>query len=268
MSCCQHRKTVLDFTSVTQEDTKEHRLRKLFLFVVIIGSAWAGPSVDSLCSQAAYLFFNRHLDSTYLDSAFNLLAIGRKTEPEHEQCLYLWSRIHTKKADLSHDKSEKRKLYERAMAIAETLKTIDEENPDGHMWWAVAYGCIGRMQGIAKSLFMVPTLKKEFGRVLDLDSTYTAAYEAFGELYYELPALVGGNLKKSEEFLVAGLKTDPDYTRLRLELSKVYIQQKRWQEAKEQLNNLMATKKPTCPADFELDDKLEALGLLDRIKDK
>ena len=87
-------------------------------------------------------------------------------------------------------------------------------------------------------------------------------------LYYELPGIVGGSLARSEEYLKTGLEIDPDYTVIRLDLAKVYIKQKRWLEAREQLVELVETTDPTYPADFVLDDKPEALELLEQIKDK
>jgi len=222
----------------------------------------AGTDINRLCDRAEFLFFNRHLAPGNLDSAYNLLAQGRKLAPNHERCLYLWSRIHTQLGDAAPTRAEKFRYYERAMAIAETLKAINDRNPDGHMWWAVAYGRIGQERGVMNSLFMVPTLRREFHRVLELDSNYATAYDALGVMYYELPGIAGGDLGKSAEFLRRGIALDPNYTLLRLDLAKVYIRQHRWSAAAEQLNILIATKNPTYPADFVLDDKPAALELL------
>ena len=232
--------------------------------VVLCAAAAASPG-DSLCGEAAWLFFNRHLEPGHLDSAYSLLAAVRQSEPENERCLYLWSRIHVQKGDLAASKSEKLALYSRARAVAETLKTLNDLNPDGHMWWAVAHGRIGQTRGVMNSLFMVPTLKRSFNRVLELDSSYATAYDAYGVLYYELPGIVGGSLGKAEEYFLEGLDIDPDYTVIRLDLAKVYIKQKRWQKAREQLEKLVDTDFPTFPADFVLDDRPEAERLLAEI---
>jgi hypothetical protein len=136
------------------------------------------------------------------------------------------------------------------------------------MWWAVAQGRVGQTRGVMNSLFMVPGLKKSFSRVLELDSTNATACDAFGVMYYELPGIAGGSLAKSQEYLLKGLKYDPSYTVLRLDLAKVYVRQKRWQEARDQLNLLIATTNSTYPADFTLNDRPEAQGLLKQIEDK
>lgn len=237
------------------------------LLLIMSTALWAMP-MDSLCDQAAYLLFNRHLENGHLDSAYALLAQGRSEDPRHERCLYLWSRIHVQKGDNAEAKSDKFSLYERSKAIADTLRELSPDNPFGQMWWAVAQGRIGQIRGVMNSLFMVPTLKKSFSRVLELDPGHTTAYDAYGVLYYELPGIFGGSLAKSEQYFKTGLEIDPDYTVLRLDLAKVYIRQKRWAEAREQLNELVETTDPAFPADFVLDDKPEALELLEQLEDK
>ena len=243
-------------------------MRVFTLLAVLLTMAAMAEPVDSLLSRAEYLFFNRHLAPGNLDSAYALIAECRQLEPENQQSLYLWSRIHVQKGDDARKKADRIRLYDRAKVIAESLKTLNPDNPDGWMWWAVAEGRIGQVRGVLNSLFMVPSLKQSFSRVLELDSGYVTAYDAFGVLYYELPGLFGGNLAKSEEFLVKGLHLDPNYTVLRLDLAKVYMRRKQWQKARDQLNLLIATPNPTFPADCAFDDRPEAQQLLRQIEGK
>jgi tetratricopeptide (TPR) repeat protein len=235
---------------------------RTLLLLAFAGAALASPAVDSTCDRAAFLFFNRHLAPANLDSAYRMLERARSQEPDNERCLYLWSRIHIQKGDMAKDKGSKLECYARALAIAESLKTLNDRNPYGHMWWGVAQGRIGQTRGVMNSLFMVPSLKRAFNRTLELDSRHTTAYDAYGVLYYELPGIVGGSLARSEEYLLKGIELDPNYTVIRLDLAKVYVKQKRWTEAREQLETLIATTDPTFPADFVLDDRPEAMQLL------
>lgn len=225
----------------------------------------ATARADSLCERAAHLFFNRHLAPDNLEEACRLLREVRAIAPEHERGLYLWSRAHVQLGDMAKSKREKFEMYERAKAIADTLKRLNPANPDGVMWWAVAQGRIGQTRGVLNSLFMVPTLKREFGRVLELDPKYTTAYDAFGVLFYELPGFAGGDLARSEEYLVRGLQLDPNYTLMRLDLARTYIKQGRLDEARTQLNYVLSTGRPTFPADCLLDDQPEARELLGQL---
>jgi len=223
-------------------------------------------SIDSICHRAEFLLFNRHLAPDYLDSAYQLLARARQTAPQNEKVLYLWSRIHTQLGEDEKKTELKLRLFERAKAIAETLQQVNENNPDGYMWWAIAQGRIGQTRGVLNSLFMVPALKRAFNRVLALNPNYPTVYDALGVLYYELPPFAGGDLKLAERYLIQGLRLDPNYTVIRLDLARVYLKQGRKSEARAQLQLVLKTPKPTYPADFYLEDKPAAEKLLKQLE--
>ena len=242
-------------------------VRTLILLASVATAVMAGPS-DSLCAQAEYMFFNRHLNSTWLDSAYNLLAAVHKADPQNEHYLYLWSRVHVQKGDDARTKAEKLRNFGRAKAIAETLIARNDRNDEGHCWWGVAQGRIGQTRGVLNSLFMVSGLKKAFSRAIELNPKHPTALDAFGVLYYELPGFAGGDLARSERYFRRSIESAPNYTLARLDLAKVYIRQKRWLAARAQLDTLLATTDARQPADTELDDKPEARLLLKQIEGK
>ena len=238
-------------------------MKKLLLLGAIVTLASAATT-----DRAEYMFFNRHLNRTWLDSAYNLLAQLHTADPKDEHCLYLWSRIHLQKGDDAKTKAEKLTYFGGAKALAETLIALNNKNDQGHCWWGVAQGRIGQTRGVLNSLFMVSGLKKAFGRALELNPKHPTALDAFGVLYYELPGFAGGNLDLSEKYFKRSIESDPGYTLARLDLAKLYIKQKRWLAARAQLDALLATTDPKYPGDTELDDKPEARQLLEQIKDK
>jgi hypothetical protein len=243
-------------------------VKRLLLPLLFASVALAGTSADSICDRAEYLIFNRHLNRTWLDSSYSLLCQLHRQEPRNERGLYLWSRIHIQLGDDAATKARKLEFFGAAKALAETLRSYNENNADAWCWWGVAQGRIGQTRGVLNSLFMVPGLKKAFGKALELDPKHPTALDAYGVLYYELPGFAGGNLGRSEDYLQRGIAADPNYTLLRLDLAKVHIRQKRWVAARTQLNAITATPSPRYPADTELDDKPEARQLLAQIKDK
>jgi tetratricopeptide (TPR) repeat protein len=238
-------------------------MTKLLLLAVMVMQASAATT-----DRAEYMFFNRHLNRTWLDSAYTMLASAHAAQPTDEHLLYLWSRIHIQKGDDARTKADKLTYFGRAKALAETLIALNDKNDDGHCWWGVAQGRIGQTRGVLNSLFMVPGLKKAFGRTLELNPKHPTALDAFGVLYYELPGFAGGNLDLSEDYFKRSIESDPGYTLARLDLAKVYIKEKRWFAARGQLNALLATADPKYPGDAELDDKPEARQLLKQIEGK
>jgi len=242
-------------------------MKGLLLLTAMLGAALAGTG-DSVCARAEYMFFNRHLNAAWLDSAYNMIDALHQADPKNEHYLYLWSRIHIQKGDNARTKGEKLTYFGGAKAIAETLIALNERNDEGHCWWGVAQGRIGQTRGVLNSLFMVSGLKKAFGRALELNPSHPTALDAMGVLYYELPGFVGGDLARSEQYYKRGIESAPNYALIRLDLAKVYVKQKRWVAARAQLDSLLATTDARYPADAELDDKPEARELLEQIKDK
>lgn len=240
---------------------------KGLLLTAMLGAALAGTG-DSVCARAEYMFFNRQLNATWLDSAYNMIAALHQTDPKNEHLLYLWSRVHIQKGDDARTKGEKLTYFGGAKAIAETLIALNDRNDEGHCWWGVAQGRIGQTRGVLNSLFMVSGLKKAFGRALGLNPSHPIALDAMGVLYYELPGFAGGDLDKSEQYFKRSIESAPNYTLPRLDLAKVYIKQKRWLAARAQLDAILATTDARQPGDTELDDKPEARQLLEQIKDK
>jgi len=218
--------------------------------------------------RAEYMFFNRHLNRTWLDSAYEMLAELHAAAPKDEHLLYLWSRVHVQKGDDAKTKSEKFTYFGRAKALAETLIALNDRNDEAHCWWGVAQGRIGQTRGVLNSLFMVSGLKKTFNRTLALNPRHPTALDALGVLYYELPGFAGGDLARSEQYYKRGIESAPNYCLIHLDLAKVYVRQKYWAAARAQLDTLLSTAEPLYPGDAELDDKPEARELLKQIESK
>lgn len=243
-------------------------MKRVILPLLVATLTLAGSHADSVCDHAEYMLFNRHLNHAWLDSSYALLGQLHQQEPRDERGLYLWSRVHIQLGDDAASRARKLELFGESKAIAETLLQVNGRSADAWCWWGVAQGRIGQTRGVLNSLFMVPSLKRAFGKALERDPRHPTALDAFGVLYYELPGFAGGSLAKSEDYLKRGIESDPSYTLLRLDLAKVHVRQKRWVAARTQLNALLATRNPRYPGDTELEDKPEARQLLADIKDR
>jgi tetratricopeptide (TPR) repeat protein len=234
----------------------------LMLAVVLALGTVTAAGPDSACVRASYFLCHRHLNQAWFDSARTIVAGVRQRDPGNETGLCLWARILLQLGDDAPGRREKRGWYAKARAAADTLRRRSPGNPDGPMWWATAQGKIGQLDGMVSSAGMVRGLKRAYQRVLELDSGYALAWYALGRLYAELPSLLGGSLNRAEDCLRHGLATDPNYTIIRLELARVYARRRRRDEARRELETMLATGQPTNPAEFMLDDQPAALELL------
>jgi hypothetical protein len=209
---------------------------------------------------------NCQLDSTYLDSAESLIDQVRTQDQDNQRSLYLAARLRIEQADFALNRAGRHGLLRAAQAIAESLENLDDSDPRGHLWYGIATGQLGQMNGIMNSLSMVPTLKREFNRALALDSTLPEAYEALGRLSYELPAIAGGDLLRSVDYFRTGLRLAPNYTVLRLDLAHACLRLNRKEAAMAELDTLLATPTPYPPCDFVRHDRPEAEKLLARLR--
>ena len=90
-------------------------------------------------------------------------------------------------------------------------------------------------------------------------------YGLAGNVYYEVPALLGGDLAKSEEFFRKGIELDARYTMLRVGLGKTLIKLGRSDEARKELTAVVEEKAPRNLADWTMKDVPEAKRLLAEI---
>ncbi|MEO0185328.1 MAG: tetratricopeptide repeat protein [candidate division WOR-3 bacterium] len=243
-------------------------MHKIF-FVVTIGFVMLNAqNSDKLLAQAIQLYETRHLDKDNLTKSYEILSGLVENEPGNLRANYEFSKVHYLLGDNAEKKEEKLNFYARGMEYGKKAIALDKNSAQAHFWYMVNLGRSGQTKGVLNSLSLVPEIKKEIETVLKLDPKHTGAMDAGAMLYYELPALMGGNLNKSIEYLNKAISIDSNYTILYVDMAKVYIKKKEYEKARWFLNKVLEIQNPTYQADYVLDDKPEALKLLDQIKEK
>ncbi|MFQ6024822.1 MAG: TRAP transporter TatT component family protein, partial [Acidiferrobacterales bacterium] len=161
---------------------------------------------------------------------------------------------------------QKADAFERGRQVAERAVELEPKNVSARFWYASNTGRWGQSKGFLRSLFLVPTVKKEINIILKLDPNFTPAYALAGNFFYEVPGLFGGDLDKAEEMFRKGLEQDSTFTGLRVGLAKTLIKKGRDKEAQQQLQAVLDEKEPRNLAYWTLKDSKEAQELLDSIK--
>src|SRR5262249_15605924 len=136
------------------------------------------------------------------------------------------------------------------------------KNALAHLWYGVTSARWGQTRGILKSLSLLAEVKEEIRIVLELDPTLAPAYSLAGNVYYEVPRVLGGDLPKAEEMFRKGLDYDPHFTGLRLGLGKTLIRQGRVAEGRHELQAVLDEKEPRSLADWTVKDSKEARAIL------
>lgn len=173
---------------------------------------------------------------------------------------FLWGDIQATTPD------QKLAAYDQGLQAAKRAIDLAPKNVSAHFWYGANTARWGQTKGVVRSLFLLPTVHEEIRIVLDLDPTYTAVYALAGNVYYEVPRLLGGDLNKAEEMFRKGLEQDPKFTAMRVGLGKTLLKKGRIAEGRRELQAVADEKAPRNLAEWTLKDSKEARALLESIK--
>lgn len=241
-------------------------MRRLVVAAMLVLSVpGVGRAQSPLAAEMKTLAVRYHENPARLDQVRAGLEDALKSDSHVENLLalarlsFIWGDVRAKTPD------EKLAAYDRGREVAQRAIELEPRNAVAHFWFAVNSGRWGQTKGVMRSLFLVPTIKREIQTVIDLDPSYTAVYALAGGVYYELPGLVGGDLSLSEEMYRKGLAQDPKFTAMRVGLAKTLIKQGRTADARRELQAVLDERAPTNPADWTMKESREARQLLESL---
>lgn len=175
---------------------------------------------------------------------------------------FIWGDVRATSAE------QKLEAYERGREAARRAVEREPKNALAHLWYATNTARWGQTKGVVRSLFLLPEVQREIDTVLALDPKLTAVYSLAGNVYYEVPGMLGGDLGKAEAMFRRGLEQDPRFTGMRVGLAKTLIKRGRIAEARRELDTVLAEPPPRNRADFTVKDVPEARRLLESIRGK
>lgn len=231
--------------------------------VLLVASMSVAASAESpLVARARSWVTRYHEDPARLDALRADLARSIAIAPNVDALValahvcFLWGDVRARNVD------DKLGAYAEGRDAAKQAAELAPRSAPAHFWYATNVARWGQTKGIMRSLFLLPTLRREMDAVFALDPTYTPVYSLAGQVYSELPAVLGGDLAKSEQMFRAGLALDARFTGMRVGLARTLIKQGRIAEARTELEAVLAETAPGNPADWALRDSKEARALL------
>lgn len=235
---------------------------------VLLAVTWAAraEATSPYVAELAGFFSRYHEDPPRLDTIQAGLEAAVKTDPDLPNLLalaqvcFIWGDIR------AQTEEEKLHAYDRGRQAAERAVELDPKNVWAHLWFAINTARWGQTNGVVTSLFLLPTVKREINTILKLDPNLPPAYALAGNVYYEVPGLLGGDLAMAERMFRKGLELDPRFTSMRVGLARVLIKQGRVAEAREELQRVLDEKHPENLADWTLKDSKRARALLDALE--
>jgi len=243
------------------------RVRSLALVAVLL-AAGSPAGAQTPVEAARALVARYHEDPAGLDRARDLLdaalAKDRKVETmamlSYVQFLIGDVRATTAEAKLA--------AYDRGREIGERAVELAPKSVDAHLWYAINTARWGETKGVLRSLFLLPTIRRELDTLLELDPRSVRAHILAGNVLLEVPGFAGGDRAKAEEHFKKALEIDPHFTNARVDLARVYIADARYADARRELQRVVDETRPSVMADWTVKDAPRARKLLESIKDR
>jgi Tetratricopeptide repeat len=230
-------------------------MRQLFVTLVLVGAAGAAWGESSLTTELEAVATRYHENPVRLDTVRETLEQAAGAKPEVDTLVAL-AHVCFICGDVC------------AATAEQKLEAYDQGRQAARRWFATNTARWGQTKGILPSLFLLPTVQEEIQTVLELDPGFTAVYALAGNVYYEVPGILGGDLDLAEQMFMRGLEQDPKFTGMRVGLGKTLIKKGRITDARRELQAVLEETAPTNPADWALKDAQEARALLESIRSK
>lgn len=249
------------------------RARPLLLVMLLPALAAALPASAAAqgptpVAEARALVARYHEDPAVIDRARDLLEQAL-TRDSRVDTMVMLSYVHFLWGDVRATTPEdKLAAYGRGRELGERAVELAPKNHDAHLWYAINTGRWGQTKGILRSLFLLPTVRRELDTMFELNPKSVRAHSLAGNVLLEVPGLFGGDKEKAEEHFKKGLAIDPKFTVLRVDLARLFIATGRYDEARRELRRVIDETAPTNIADWTVKDVPRARKLLESIKDK
>ena len=207
--------------------------------VLLMTSAAAGQ--DPVESARA-LLASWHEDRARIDRARAVL----EGAPPTAETLVELSRAWFLTGDLrARTEAEKLAAYEQGRETARRAIALAPSNDMAHLWLALNTGRYAEMKGMVTGLKMLPTIREASDTVLRLNPRNVDGLVLAGGILAGVPRVMGGDRVKAEAHFKRALELDPHKTSARIELAELYIDLRRWADARRELQRIVDETAPT-----------------------
>jgi tetratricopeptide (TPR) repeat protein len=204
-----------------------------------------------------------HEDLSRLDRVREALQQAAAATPDVDTLVAL-ARVSLIWGDVRAPTSEaKLAAYDQGRQAGQRAVELAPRSAPAHFWYAANSGRWGQTKGVVRSLFLLPEVQRGIETVLALDPRYPGVYVLAGNVYHEVPGMLGGDLAKAEAMFRKGLDLDPRFTAMRVGLARTLVKAGRPAEARQELQAVLAERNPTNPAEWTVKDVPEARRLLE-----
>jgi len=225
-------------------------------------------TAETPVDRARALIATYHENPRRIDEARDLLeaAIARERPVD---AVTLLSRVYFLAGEVRATSAEdKLAAFGRGRELGRLAVDLAPRSEEAHVWYALNTGRWGQTKGMMRSLFLLPTIREELDTIFAINPRSVRGHALAGNLYFELPAMLGGDRKKAEEHFRTALQVDPHFTVLRIDLARLLVAEGRVADARRELERVVNETAPTSVADWTMRDRPRARTRLDELRDR
>lgn len=117
----------------------------------------------------------------------------------------------------------------------------DSQSGGGYFLKGLCIGRLGELKGIWNSLTMIAPFRKNMETAAKIDPAidHGGPHRALGRLYFKLPGILGGDLKKSIDHLLKAVDYGPQYWENHYFLAESYFENHQYRLARSELQRAM-----------------------------
>jgi FimV-like protein len=204
------------------------------------GQSTSGRPDPSIIEQIDNLF-SWGEDPTKDRRALDLIEQSLAADGKNYQLLWRASRSYYHVGERA-PKKERIKIYSQGIEVGEKATAVQGNGAEGHYWLGANIGGYCEEDGGLSALRNTKRLRAEMEAVVRLQPEYDRgnAFLALGQLDCHLPRLFGGSLERGTAYLERGLQIAPQNFEMKLALAQAYIDAGRREDARRQLNEVIA----------------------------
>jgi len=223
------------------------------------------PSSEAVAEADHY--YAQRADIVKVRQAIVSLRQAQADDPANYEIAWRLAKFNYYLGSHTPETTEQGKAYREGIEAGKLAVRLQDGKPEGHFWLGANYGGNAEISTLS-GLGELDDIKQQMETVLKIDEGFQSgsAYMVLGQVYLESPGFLGGDTSKAISYLEKGIKVGPDNALLRVRLAQAYAQAHRNEEARKQIDALMAMKPLPDYAPEYQDAVAEAKKLQDKIK--
>lgn len=221
-----------------------------------------GGAAQTPLETARALLNAWHEEPARIDRARALLETAAATDPNPETLVELsraWMLTGEFRAANDGDRVA---AFERGAEAARRAISVAPRHERAHVLRAFNVGRAAELKGGVRAAGMLSTIREESATILRINPDSVDGLTLAGGLAADLPKLMGGDRPRAETLFRRALELDPHYTSGRMELSRLLVNSRRWDEATRELHRVLDEPTPTERPRWAMSDVPRAAAML------